>query len=131
MKLVRNTPIVTTDRLSEVLAFYTEVLGFEVSFWMPDQHLGLKRGAVEISFMAPEGPQPSFGGQGLTWALEVEDADAVHADLVARGLEVVRPLQDNPWGDRSFTVRDPVGIHLYVHHAIEPTEEFEAYFQKA
>lgn len=40
-------------------------------------------------------------------SIEVADVDVAHADAVARGLEIVRPLTDEPWGIRRFFVRDP------------------------
>jgi uncharacterized glyoxalase superfamily protein PhnB len=39
----------------------------------------------------------------------VPDADAVHARAVAAGAEIIRPLQDTPYGSREFAVRDPEG----------------------
>ena len=37
----------------------------------------------------------------------VPDADAVHARAVAAGAEIIRPLQDTPYGSREFAVHDP------------------------
>jgi len=39
----------------------------------------------------------------------VDDVDAVHAEAIRRGLDVVHPLTDEPWGVRRFFVRDPNG----------------------
>ncbi|MGA3371086.1 MAG: VOC family protein [Terracidiphilus sp.] len=39
----------------------------------------------------------------------VPDADAAYARAVAAGAEVIRPLQDTPYGSREFTVKDPEG----------------------
>ena len=39
----------------------------------------------------------------------VPDADAVHARAVAAGAEIIRPLQDTPYGSREFALRDPEG----------------------
>ena len=39
----------------------------------------------------------------------VPDADAVHARAVAAGAEIIRPLQDTPYGSREFAVHDPEG----------------------
>ena len=36
----------------------------------------------------------------------VEDADALHAEYAARGLEFTRGLENMPWGSREFVVRD-------------------------
>jgi catechol 2,3-dioxygenase-like lactoylglutathione lyase family enzyme len=46
--------------------------------------------------------------------LEVSDVDEVHAEARRRGLEVVYPLTDEPWGIRRFFVRDPDGYVINV-----------------
>ena len=47
--------------------------------------------------------------------MAVADAQAAHDALVAAGVAIVRRLKDNPWGDRSFAVRDPEGIRVWVY----------------
>jgi uncharacterized glyoxalase superfamily protein PhnB len=46
--------------------------------------------------------------------VEVADVDAVHAEAVRRGLAIVHPLTDEPWGVRRFFVKDPNGVVLNV-----------------
>src|SRR5436189_5775356 len=46
--------------------------------------------------------------------IEIEDVDAVHAKAVERGLQIVHPLTDEPWGVRRFFVRDPNGAVVNV-----------------
>jgi predicted enzyme related to lactoylglutathione lyase len=130
MKLSKNVPIVTTKKLAEVKQFYLEHFGFETTF-ANDQYLGLRSagdGAIELGFMVPcDQNEPEYTGRGITFGMEVEDVDAEHERLSGRGLEVVRPLQDNPWGDRSFVVMDPAGVALYINKPIAPSAEFEQY----
>ena len=48
-------------------------------------------------------------------SVEVEDVDALHAEAVPRrGLEIVYPLTDEPWGIRRFFVREPDGTVINV-----------------
>jgi uncharacterized glyoxalase superfamily protein PhnB len=56
---------------------------------------------------------------GVDVSIEVEDADAAYAEAQARGLEVVYPLTDEPWGVRRFFVRDPSGATINVAAHIE------------
>ncbi|OEV04072.1 VOC family protein [Streptomyces oceani] len=51
-------------------------------------------------------------------SVEVDDVDAVHADVRASGAEIVHPLQDEEWGVRRFFVRDPAGrvVNVLSHH---------------
>lgn len=41
--------------------------------------------------------------------IKVEDVDAVYAQMVAQGYEIVHPLRDEEWGIRRFFVRTPDG----------------------
>jgi Zn-dependent alcohol dehydrogenase len=42
--------------------------------------------------------------------VEVADVGAVHADGLRRGLELVHPLTDEPWGVRRFFVEDKLVV---------------------
>lgn len=128
MKINKLSPIVTTEKLDDVRAFYTRHLGFKVSFDYPGGYLGLRSiqdETLEISFMTPcEHGQP-YDGHGVTLCLEVDDVDAEHQRLSQAGVPIVVPIKDNPWGDRSFISVDPVGVSIYVYSPTEPTEEFQ------
>ncbi len=93
--------------------FYVELLDLEVT--MEDPVLGLASpvnptAQVIIPPAGMDNPQPHFG-------VDVGDADAVdaaHAEAVSRGLRVVYPLTDEPWGVRRFFVEDPGGTIVNV-----------------
>jgi PhnB protein len=50
-----------------------------------------------------------FGGSPVSVVLYVENADTLYAQAVAAGATSVRPMADQPFGDRSGTIRDPFG----------------------
>jgi PhnB protein len=54
------------------------------------------------------GPQ-SLGGSAVGLLLYVEDVDAAFDRALAAGASVVKPLQDQFYGDRSGTLIDPFG----------------------
>ncbi|WP_329547382.1 VOC family protein [Streptomyces sp. NBC_01356] len=60
---------------------------------------------AQISFFTEERTAPV----APDLSVEVEDVDAVYAQVVASGAEVVRELRDEEWGVRRFFVRDPNG----------------------
>lgn len=124
-------PLITTRDLSAIKDFYTTKLGFQVTF-DSDFHLGLRAGVEgrpELSFMTPNSDAcPVTDGRGMTFCLQVDDVDAEHTRLAAAGIQVVQPPKDNPWGDRSCIVLDPLGISLYVYSLIEADPEFAKYF---
>jgi hypothetical protein len=43
----------------------------------------------------------------------VEDVDALHDELVARGIKTAGAPSDQDWGARAFGLRDPDGNNLY------------------
>ncbi|MYR41913.1 VOC family protein [Streptomyces sp. SID5910] len=53
------------------------------------------------------------------FSVEVEDVDAVYAEVVASGAEIVRDLRDEEWGVRRFFVRDPGGrvVNVLTHQS--------------
>jgi catechol 2,3-dioxygenase-like lactoylglutathione lyase family enzyme len=93
--------------------FYVEVLGMRIA--MEDPVLDLQSPAnptaeVIIGAQEMQGPSPSFGID----VGEPAAVDAAHAEAVGRGLRVVYPLTDEPWGVRRFFVEDPGGTVVNV-----------------
>ena len=109
----RIIPYADGDDLSASRDFYVDLLGLEVV--MEDPVLGLRSpetpaAQVLIPPRGMEEPQPRFG-------VDVGDpaaVDAAHAEALRRGLRVVYPLTDEPWGVRRFFVEDPSGTVVNV-----------------
>src|SRR5262249_30043348 len=59
----------------------------------------------EMGFRGPE----SLGGATAGILLYFEDVDARFNQAIAAGAKVLRPVQDQFYGDRSGTVTDPFG----------------------
>lgn len=93
--------------------FYVGVLGLEVGMEDPVLDLSSPANPTAQIVIPPPGmddPQPRFG-------VDVGDAaavDAAHAEALRRGLSVVYPLTDEPWGIRRFFVEDPGGTVVSV-----------------
>ena len=116
MKL--NAGIITA-KLAESKKFYTETLGFGITF-ENDFYLLLHtpdKGA-EISFLLPEhaSQQPlfktAFNGKGVYLTIEVEKVDEVYRQMKARGVDIKIDIRDEPWGDRHFAIQDPNGVGI-------------------
>lgn len=116
MIMKKLTPLVTANQLEELKTFYTEHFGFNVHYDM-NRYLGLvSEGGLELSFMGQDELAPdAFSGKGLTLCFEVANVDEEADRLKLADVPVVVPLQNNPWGDRSIILRDPIGIHVYVY----------------
>jgi catechol 2,3-dioxygenase-like lactoylglutathione lyase family enzyme len=111
--VTRIVPYADGSDISASRDFYVGALGLEVA--MEDPVLGLSSPAnpkAQIIIPPPgmEDPQPRFG-------VDVGDpaaVDAAHEEAVRRGLRVVYPLTDEPWGVRRFFVEDPGGTIVNV-----------------
>ena len=110
---------IVTQKLAESKAFYTHHLGFGVSF-ENEFYLLLHTldKSAEISFLLPNHvtQQPifhaAFDGKGVYLTIEVEDVDAMHAELVEKAVPIKLALRDEPWGDRHFAIQDPNGVNI-------------------
>ncbi len=55
--------------------------------------------------------QPGAVGDGTSVYIAVDDADALHAKVVAAGTDVPRPPEDTDYGSREFSCRDAEGLY--------------------
>jgi catechol 2,3-dioxygenase-like lactoylglutathione lyase family enzyme len=117
VRVTRIVPYLESDNFHAIKDFYVGALGLTVAMEDPDDgaFLGLGSPAnpsAQIVVAAPgvEQPPPRFGVD----VSEAAAVDAVHDEVVRRGLEVVYPPTDEPWGIRRFFVRDPSGTVISV-----------------
>ncbi len=82
----------------------------------------------EISFIQPQEGMALFSGAGVMLNFQVDDVDSEHSRLTGEGLPEVMPLDDHPWGDRGFSVTDPIGIAIYIYSERAPADEFKRYY---
>jgi len=112
MSVSRVVPNIRSDRLDECRTFYVELLGFEVAMdmgWIMT-FVSPTNPTAQISVMRSDATAPVVP----QLSVEVADVDAVHAEAVRRGLEIVYPLTDESWGVRRFFVIDPNRVVLNV-----------------
>ena len=118
MSIRRVVPDITSTHFPESRAFYVDVLGltmamdlgFVMTFVSPSNP------TAQISVVRDDGgpmPLPSV-------SIEVDDVDQVHQRVVDRGLEIVYPLTNEPWGVRRFFVVDPNGAVINVLSHLAP-----------
>ena len=113
----------------KAIDFYREAFGAVEKFRLAEPsgrigHAELELGGTTLmlSDEYPEfgiyGPK-TIGGTSATLHLHVDDADAMIRRAVAAGAEVVREPQDQFYGERSGTLRDPFGHEWNIGHQIE------------
>lgn len=114
-------PLLITDKLKACADFYVEHFGFTIIFEQ-DWYIQLlhEKSGTELAFMAPNvDTQPKelhadFGGKGVVYSVEVEDAAKEYKRLSPKKLDVIVELRDEPWGQRHFIIRDPAGVYVDV-----------------
>ena len=93
-------------------AHYRDVLGFSVTFeyGQPTFYVCLCRDEVSLHLLAGRQTTRLPGNGGL--CIFVRDVDAVHAELAARGANVIKPPADYDYGMRDFDVTDLDGNQI-------------------
>lgn len=132
LNIKRVDMTISTEKLQESKAFYIGHFGFKL-FFESDWYIELvtPEGNAGISFTLPQREEGEFfNGRGIVFSLEVEDADREYNRLKAEGVSIYQGIQNKPWGERSFVVDDPNGVHVYVYTLTERTEEYKRLYDK-
>lgn len=116
-------PTIRVTNMAEALEFYVGVLGFELERGGPDEeNTAISRGAPRLML---EVAGDLFGeaynaairerlGSKSAMALYIEahDLEELHERVQAKGMQIVDPLGDRPWGQAEFTIEDLEGNWL-------------------
>ncbi|WP_210491776.1 VOC family protein [Patulibacter sp. SYSU D01012] len=107
MSVRRIVPNLRVDDPGAARDLYAGLFGLDVVMdqgWIATVAAAGDRG-TQLSVMDADASAPVVPDVSI----EVDDVDAVHAEAVRRGLAIVHPLTDEPWGVRRFFLRDPDG----------------------
>jgi uncharacterized glyoxalase superfamily protein PhnB len=116
-------PVLLALNVQEALAYYRDVLGFDVTPYEPapeDYGYVSRDGAtIHIAHADHCRPNSDLVTDLFDVYLWVDDVEAVHADLEERGADLLHGPVDRPWGMREIRVRD---LHGYVLGIGQPLE---------
>lgn len=108
------------EDLAGAKKFYSDVFGLPVVFETEDSAV-FRFGATLVNLLlmsqAPGLVEPAKvaakdAGVRFQFTIEVEDVDAMCAELKKRGVELLNGPMDRPWGIRTASFRDPGG-HIW------------------
>ena len=119
--MAKITPIIHVEDIDEALDFYVDVLECEIDFVGRDDdgvafHSGVTfRGAplmisARRNLGAKDRDLPA-GGVIIQFDLD-DEIDSYYERVAARGTDILDPIADRYWGQRSYLVRDPFGFIL-------------------
>lgn len=96
--------------------WYQQALGFEEYFALDDdwRFLRLGRCIVMMGQCADEVPAAETGNHSYAGYWDVDDARSLFGLWTSRGVEVVKDLTDEPWGQREFGIRTPDGHRFMI-----------------
>lgn len=108
-----------TNKVEECKDFYVKYFNAKITFdcgWYVTVKLNNRGKPQVLNFMQPQTENaPLFTG-GLSVFLEIATPDDVNTEyerLVKAGLSVTPP-ENHEWGDRAFTLFDPIGTTIYI-----------------
>lgn len=113
------TPYLYVKGAADAIEFWKKAFGATEVLRMPGpdgtvMHAEIKIGD-SILMLAEEMPEwgnkspKTLGGPSGGYCIYLNDVDAAFAKAIAAGATVLRPVQDQFYGDRSGTVTDPFG----------------------
>ena len=119
--LARPRFVIAVQDLARAAAWYSGVLGFQVhEVGDPGWRWFQRDACVILAGECPDAPAPVDTGDHAYFAyIEVDGIEAVHAELVARGVDILKPLRDEPWGMREFGIRTIDGHRMMFGEAVD------------
>jgi uncharacterized glyoxalase superfamily protein PhnB len=128
-------PYLRAGNAEEAIGFYKRAFGAVEKFRLtePSGRIGHAELLFGDATIMVSDPFPEFGihapdrdgPSAFAIHLHVDDADGMIARAVEAGARLVRAPQDQFYGERSGTVRDPFGYDWLIGHAIEEVEPEE------
>jgi PhnB protein len=116
------TPYLSIKGATEALEFYKQAFNAKEMFRLPapngdighadiligDSHVMLSDQCAESPIPSPQ----SLGGSSVGLYVYVEDVDLLFEQAINAGAKEVKPVEDQFYGDRTGTLKDPFG-HIW------------------
>jgi PhnB protein len=130
------TPYLALRDAVKAVEFYKKAFGSELvlKLTLPDgryAHAEIRIGDSHI-MMAEENPEwgntspQALNGSPVSFMIYVPDVDAAFARALAAGCTQLRPVENQFYGDRTGTLKDPFGYRWSLGTHVEEVSEAEA-----
>lgn len=140
MKPIGLVPELQVSDFIKSLVFYTEVLGFSISYTRPEEQFAyIRKGNAEIMLEAPTecgrtwktGELTYPYGRGINLQIEVEKIDALYERLKRAEIPMYVDMEEKWYregteqvGNRQFVIQDPDGYLLRFFQDLGLREEY-------
>jgi uncharacterized glyoxalase superfamily protein PhnB len=106
--------VLAVPDLDAAAAYFRDALGFTRDWRDADDWETLSRGGARVMLgRCPDALPPAQLGDHSYFAyIDVDDLDAFHAEIAARGAIVRSPPAHKPWGRRELGVHTPDGHRI-------------------
>ena len=120
-------PMISVESVDRERTFYVEKLGFSHMMGMlgKDGQLDfctVTLGGARVMLQRPqqrvEGTNATSSRRPVELYIEVDNVNEHHDQVKKRGVQISDPLTDQWWGDRTFTVMDPFGYHIWFYQTV-------------
>jgi uncharacterized glyoxalase superfamily protein PhnB len=115
-KIKTIAPQFLVDDLKMAVAYYRDVLGFDIDFVYESFYAAVSRDGASIHLKcAPKtisDREHRKANEHLDAYIDVSNVDVLFADLTSRSARVTKELGDRPWQCRDFYVEDIDGYIL-------------------
>lgn len=101
--LKQPIPVLNVRDLQEALDFFTQRLGFGEPWLHEGYYGGISKDGQQIHLAKADVAKPS-----MIYNF-VDSVDALYSDLKSAGVEIETEIQDQFYGMRDFTIKDPSG----------------------
>ena len=116
MTISRSTHVLAVPDLNRSSDFYARALGFEIhEIGDPGWRLFVNGACRILAGQCPDAlPASELGDHSYFAYLTVDDVRAYHQRVREHGVELVKPLRDEPWGMREFGLKTVDGHRIMV-----------------
>lgn len=113
-----------TNKVEECKAFYVEFLGARVAFDSGWYAVVTFSNNMSIAIMEPEKAGIKVVVGNVTLNVMVENVDLEYSRIKDK-VEIIHDIADQPWGDRSFRIIDPIGNIVYIYMPTPVSDEYK------
>jgi uncharacterized glyoxalase superfamily protein PhnB len=107
-----------TNQIREAVSFYEKYFGTRITFdskwYVVIRFDSFGNIPLELSFQDTSVLDRDIFTGGMSINIEVNDVDTCHNEIKNKGAAFFEDITDHEWGDRAFSLKDPIGNIVYV-----------------